>query len=237
MVKIYRLLVLILFVFFEKIIGKIFNASPADSNLFAGSRMNNEYLIDDFAGILALKLEMMLLLSKNIQTNNDETTVLFWKYVGNCLINEDLYKKKLNNEHNILEIYANIYELGCIPEVYHKVYRKDLHKQCKEIDKEYNKDCEEGMWSKLTICYESKLDPYILDDVTDDRIKVNLNESCCLLDISFSSLKIFHILDMVENVERQVNTVLKFGFVLGATRFYGIMTIMLMKLNIKLMLN
>uniref|UniRef100_A0A915P0K1 Uncharacterized protein n=1 Tax=Meloidogyne floridensis TaxID=298350 RepID=A0A915P0K1_9BILA len=27
------------------------------------------------------------------------------------------------------------------------------------------------MWSKLTICYESKLDPYILDDVTDDRIK------------------------------------------------------------------
>jgi len=32
------------------------------------------------------------------------------------------------------------------------------------------------MWSKLTICYESKFDPYILDDVTDDRIKVNLNE-------------------------------------------------------------
>ncbi|CAK5048585.1 unnamed protein product [Meloidogyne enterolobii] len=53
----------------------------------------------------------------------------------------------------------------------------------------------------------------------------------------FSSLKIFNIPDMVENVERQVNTVLKFGFVLGATRFYGIMTIMLMKLNIKLMLN
>uniref|UniRef100_A0A914NIV6 Uncharacterized protein n=1 Tax=Meloidogyne incognita TaxID=6306 RepID=A0A914NIV6_MELIC len=28
------------------------------------------------------------------------------------------------------------------------------------------------MWSKLTICYESKLDPNILDDVTDDRIKL-----------------------------------------------------------------
>ena len=50
--------------------------------------MNNEYLIDDYAGILALKLEMMLLLSKNIQTNNAETTLFFWKYVGNCLINE-----------------------------------------------------------------------------------------------------------------------------------------------------
>ena len=50
--------------------------------------MNNEYLIDDYAGILALKLEMMLLLSKSIQTNNDEMTLFFWKYVGNCLINE-----------------------------------------------------------------------------------------------------------------------------------------------------
>ena len=56
------------------------------------------------------------------------------------------------------------------------------------------------MWSKLTICYESKLDPNILDDVTDDRIKVNLNESSRLFNISFSSLRIFHILDMVENV-------------------------------------
>jgi len=94
-----------------------------------------------------------------------------------------------------------------------------------------------GMWSKLTICYESKLDPYILDDVTDDRIKVDLNKSCCLFDISLSSLKIFHILGMAENVKSQANTVLKFGFVLGATRFCGIMKIMLIKLNIKLMLN
>ena len=42
-----------------------------------------------------------------------------------------------------MQIYANIYELGCISEVYHKVHHDDLHKQCKEIDKEYNKDCEE----------------------------------------------------------------------------------------------
>ena len=58
--------------------------------------MNNEYLIDDYAGILALKLEMILLFSKNIQTNNAEMTLLFWKYVGNCLINEVVTYHKIN---------------------------------------------------------------------------------------------------------------------------------------------
>jgi len=76
------------FTIFENFIEKIFNASNVDNNLFGSSKINKEYLIDDFAGILALKLEMILLFSKNIQANNAETTLLFWKYVGNCLINE-----------------------------------------------------------------------------------------------------------------------------------------------------
>uniref|UniRef100_A0A914LIQ5 Uncharacterized protein n=1 Tax=Meloidogyne incognita TaxID=6306 RepID=A0A914LIQ5_MELIC len=84
----------------------------------------------------------------------------------------DLYSKKSNKENNKLELKANIYELGCLSGNYKKLHRDNLDKQCKMVEENYNKECEEENWTNLTICYKSKLDPYYLDDQINERIKL-----------------------------------------------------------------
>nr|CAD2193304.1 unnamed protein product [Meloidogyne enterolobii] len=152
--------------------GRILLDSKVDKN-FTNSNKNPKPLLDDFPGILALKLDIMLdeQSSKNIETKPAYRQFL-WKLMNRCPVNEDFYKRrtKAYSPHK-LELVANIYELGCLPGKFEKINKKDLDKRCKEIDKGYKEECEEEMWSTFIICYNSKLEG------DDERIELKNKEN------------------------------------------------------------
>uniref|UniRef100_A0A1I8B892 Uncharacterized protein n=1 Tax=Meloidogyne hapla TaxID=6305 RepID=A0A1I8B892_MELHA len=144
--------------------GKILNASKVDKDFLVNS-VKITPILDEYSGILALKLDMLIQISKKLQ-NKKTDTLFFWKYVNRCSENEltvnatetiisttkkqlkiksgqDLYAKKSNKSDNIFQIHANIYDLGCLPRHYQKVHVDEHDKQCKIIEKDYNKECEE----------------------------------------------------------------------------------------------
>uniref|UniRef100_A0A914M1E7 Uncharacterized protein n=1 Tax=Meloidogyne incognita TaxID=6306 RepID=A0A914M1E7_MELIC len=152
--------------------GRILSDSKVDKN-FTNSNKKPMPLLDDYPGILALKLDIMLeeQSSKNIETKPAHRQFL-WKLINRCPVNEDFYKRrtKAYSPHK-LELLANIYELGCLPGKYEKINKKDLDKRCKVIDKEYNEECEEETWSTFIICYNSKLEG------DDERIELKNKEN------------------------------------------------------------
>uniref|UniRef100_A0A915MRA0 Uncharacterized protein n=1 Tax=Meloidogyne javanica TaxID=6303 RepID=A0A915MRA0_MELJA len=82
----------------------------------------------------------------------------------------DFYKRKLNYAPHVLELTANIYELGCLPRNFEKVKVNDADKLCKTLERNYNEECEEKMWSTFIICYNSKLEG------DDERIELKNKE-------------------------------------------------------------
>nr|CAD2192140.1 unnamed protein product [Meloidogyne enterolobii] len=94
---------------------------------------------------------------------------MFFLFLINLL--QDFYKRKANYNPHILQLSANIYELGCLPRKYEKVNVNDADKRCKTVEKNYNEECEEEMWSTFIICYNSKLEG------DDERIELKNKEN------------------------------------------------------------
>uniref|UniRef100_A0A914MW77 Uncharacterized protein n=1 Tax=Meloidogyne incognita TaxID=6306 RepID=A0A914MW77_MELIC len=107
---------------------------------------------------------------KDIKTN-PATRQFLWKMINRCPVDVDFYKRKANYDPHVLQLSANIYELGCLPRKYEKVNVNDADKRCKTVEKNYNEECEEEMWSTFIICYNSKLEG------DDERIELKNKEN------------------------------------------------------------
>ncbi|KAF7633618.1 hypothetical protein Mgra_00006925 [Meloidogyne graminicola] len=159
----------------ESFKNKIIDASQVDKDFLYYSSFKLNPLFNDYPGIFALKFDIMAKRPKNIQSK-PINRFFIWDFVKRCPEIEtdstekpdnkplvyDFYKRTSKYEPHKLQLCANIYELGCLPANYQKFPRTSLNKQCKIVNKNYNKECEENMWSTFTICYKSRLDPEYL---------------------------------------------------------------------------
>uniref|UniRef100_A0A1I8BTH0 Uncharacterized protein n=1 Tax=Meloidogyne hapla TaxID=6305 RepID=A0A1I8BTH0_MELHA len=118
--------------------AKILKSSKVDKE-FLNATSNPRPLFDDYAGLLALKLDIMLGINENIPTKPDNR-MFFWKFDNKCQENDE---RKAKQDPHTLQFLANVYELGCFPTDDENLQIKDSDKRCKIISKNYNKECEE----------------------------------------------------------------------------------------------